>query len=109
MPLGSVAACSTMCYNPGMATRTTLNISLTPHLQEFVDQRVASGRYQSASEVIREGLRLLEERDLRRQAARRELQTKIDEGLAAADRGDLHDFDEVFDELLEGLDEQSAG
>jgi len=92
-----------------MATRTTLNISLTPHLQEFVDQRVASGRYQSASEVIREGLRLLEERDLRRQAARRELQTKIDEGLAAADRGDLHDFDEVFDELLEGLDEQSAG
>ena len=42
-----------MCYNPGMATRTTLNISLTPHLQEFVDQRVASGRYQSASEVIR--------------------------------------------------------
>lgn len=89
-----------------MATRTTLNISLTPQLQEFVDQRVASGRYQSASEVIREGLRLLEERDLRREAARRELQGKIDEGLAAADRGELYDFDEVFDELLEGLDDR---
>ena len=38
----------------------TLNVSLTPELSEFIAVRVASGRYQSASEVVRAGLRLLE-------------------------------------------------
>jgi antitoxin ParD1/3/4 len=46
-----------------MAIRMTLNISLPPKLGQFVEQRVASGRYSSASEVIRAGLRLLEERE----------------------------------------------
>jgi antitoxin ParD1/3/4 len=46
-----------------MAIRTTLNISLPPQLGKFIEQRVASGRYSSASEVIRAGLRLLEERE----------------------------------------------
>ncbi len=40
----------------------TLNVSLTPHLEEFIHQTVTSGRYQSASEVVRSALRLLEER-----------------------------------------------
>ena len=43
-----------------MATRTTLNVSLTPDLSRFVEGRIRSGRYQSASEVVREALRLLE-------------------------------------------------
>jgi antitoxin ParD1/3/4 len=38
----------------------TLNVSLTPDLSEFIAVRVASGRYQSASEVVRAGLRLME-------------------------------------------------
>ena len=46
-----------------MAIRTTLNISVPPKLSEFIEERVASGRYSSASEVIRAGLRLLEEHD----------------------------------------------
>ncbi len=45
-----------------MATqRTSLNVSLTPELEQFIADRVASGRYQTASEVVRAGLRLLEQ------------------------------------------------
>jgi len=40
-----------------------VNISLTPQLEGFVKQKVSTGLYNSSSEVIREGLRLLEERD----------------------------------------------
>lgn len=53
-----------MCYNVAMSNgpqkgRRTLNISLTPHLHGFVMERVESGLYTSASEVVREGLRSL--------------------------------------------------
>lgn len=42
------------------AVPKTLNVSLTPELTSFISSRVASGRYQSASEVVRAALRLLE-------------------------------------------------
>ena len=41
-----------------------MNVSLTPELEDLVNQKVRSGRYRSASEVVREALRLFEERDL---------------------------------------------
>jgi antitoxin ParD1/3/4 len=40
--------------------RTSLNVSLTPALEQFIAERVSSGRYQTASEVVRAALRLLE-------------------------------------------------
>jgi putative addiction module CopG family antidote len=40
--------------------KPSLNVSLTPHLEQFIAASVASGRYQTASEVVRAGLRLLE-------------------------------------------------
>jgi len=43
-----------------MATRTTLNVSLPVELGSFIAAKIASGRYASASEVVRAGLRLLE-------------------------------------------------
>jgi antitoxin ParD1/3/4 len=48
-----------------MPTRKTMNVSLTPELERSVAEKVASGHYSSASEVVRAGLRLLdkEERD----------------------------------------------
>ena len=43
-----------------MPPKPSLNVSLTPHLEQFIATSVASGRYQTASEVVRAGLRLLE-------------------------------------------------
>jgi antitoxin ParD1/3/4 len=48
-----------------MPLRKSRNVSLTPELEAFVDQTVASGRYRSASEVVRAALRLLDERERR--------------------------------------------
>jgi antitoxin ParD1/3/4 len=45
-----------------------MNVSLTPELDQFVAGKVESGRYNSASEVVREALRLLEEHDRARSA-----------------------------------------
>lgn len=59
-----------------MRTRKTRNVSLTPELEAFVDSKVASGRYRSASEVVRAALRLLDERERR---IERKLQTSPDQ------------------------------
>ncbi len=54
-----------------MAKSSTLNVSLTPELTAFIGAQVASGRYQSASEVVREALRLLEEQKSSRTSRQR--------------------------------------
>ena len=82
-----------------MATRTTVNISLTPELGAFLQSRVKSGRYQTTSEVVREALRLLERQEQDREQALRQLKTKLERGAAQAARGELLDGDQVFEEL----------
>jgi antitoxin ParD1/3/4 len=82
-----------------MPIRTTMNVSLTPELEQFVQSRVASGLFQTASEVVREGLRLLEEREQARETALSELRAKIRRGMEQADRGELLDGDAVFEEI----------
>ena len=57
-----------------------MNISIDERWQEFVDRIVESGRYGSASEVVREGLRLLEERERKLQALREKLDRSIAQG-----------------------------
>lgn len=49
-----------------MANRKTRNISLPPHQDAFVERLVSGGRYRTASEAVRQGLRLLEETEHRR-------------------------------------------
>lgn len=49
-----------------MPDRQTMNVSLPPGQERFVREQVAAGRYRSASEVVRDGLRLLEEQEQRR-------------------------------------------
>jgi len=82
-----------------MPIRSSLDISLTPELEQFVESRVASGRYQTPSEVVREGLRLLAEREQAGEAAVEELRAKIRRGVEQADRGELLDGDAVFEEI----------
>lgn len=89
----------TMCQRSdhvGMADRTTLNVSLTPELSRFVENRVRSGKYQTASEVVREALRLLEGRDQAPVAGVEELKREIEIGLAQLRRGEGVDGEAFF-------------
>ena len=79
-----------------MPAKSTLNVSLTPELEKFVQSRVSSGRYQTASEVVREGLRLLELQERDREAAFIALQGQLNRGAAQADRGEFVDPAEVL-------------
>lgn len=58
-----------------------MNINLTPQLEEMVRQKVTSGLYTSASEVVREALRLMDEKDQLREAKLDQLRQEIQEGL----------------------------
>ena len=82
-----------------MSSRTTMNISVTPKLEKLIREKVASGRYTSASEVVREGLRLLEEREEERKAAIRSVRNKIAAGLRDVATGNLIDGELFFREL----------
>jgi antitoxin ParD1/3/4 len=67
-----------------------MNVSLTPELEQLVSDKVKTGVYQTASEVIREGLRLLKERDQRVE----DLQREVRAGFNAVERGEFTEYDE---------------
>ena len=71
----------------------TRNINLTNQLDRFVEKRVASGRYGNASEVVREGLRLLEERERETKAKLEWLRRAAQEGLDDLDQGRAVELD----------------
>ncbi|MGQ0736583.1 MAG: type II toxin-antitoxin system ParD family antitoxin [Acidobacteriota bacterium] len=56
-----------------------MNVSLTPELERLVNEKVETGLYQTASEVVREALRLLKERDEAREQLRAEVQAGFDQ------------------------------
>jgi len=65
-----------------------MNVHLTPELEQLVQNKVKTGRYNSASEVVREALRLLEEHDQIRQMRLQEIRRKIQEGWDSLQRGE---------------------
>jgi antitoxin ParD1/3/4 len=73
------------------------SINLGDHFEKFVHERVAQGRYQNASEVVRAGLRLLEEHEMSVEERARLLKTKIDE--AWDDPRPSRPAAEVFDRI----------
>ena len=70
-----------------------MNVSLTPQLEGYVKQKVSTGLYNSASEVIREGLRLLEERDSLKQIKLQALKQELNAGIESLDAGKGRAFD----------------
>jgi antitoxin ParD1/3/4 len=61
-----------------------MNVSLTPQLEKYIGEKVRSGKYQTASEVVREALRFMQDRDTRLA----ELNRKIQDGVDSLDRGE---------------------
>jgi antitoxin ParD1/3/4 len=76
-----------------------VNVSLTPELERFLHRKVASGRYNSASEVVREALRVLEQNEQIRRIEIEGLRMKIKEGLDSLDRGEGIDGDDALRQL----------
>jgi antitoxin ParD1/3/4 len=87
----------------------TRNVVLTDQQAELVEKLVKSGRYQNASEVLQDGLRLLQRRELEESAKLEALRGALDEAEAAVATGEIHNygpslFDEVDDEDNTALD-----
>jgi len=84
-----------------MPARSSLNVSLTRELEKFVASRVKSGRYQTASEVVREALRLMESREQERASAYHELKRELQSAAAEAEApgAKFYSGEEVFAEL----------
>ncbi len=76
-----------------------MNVSLTPELDKFVAAKVSSGRYTSASEVVREALRLLEEQDRVRTNKLSAFNRELEARLHSLDRGNYVEPEVVWAEL----------
>jgi antitoxin ParD1/3/4 len=70
-----------------------MNVSLTPELEQLIHKKVETGLYLSASEVVREALRLLEERDKLQAMKFEEVRREIQIGIDQADRGEVAPLD----------------
>lgn len=78
-----------------------MNVSIGTHWEQFVDGLVKSGRYGSASEVIREGLRKVEAQEAKLRSLREDIQTAIDEDV-------WYTWDEVDAQVKESLDQAES-
>jgi len=80
-----------------MPTMPTRNVVLTNHHEAVIEALIGKGRYQNASEVLRDGLRLVEEREELRVAKLEALRDAARAGFEALDRGEYRDFESVDD------------
>jgi antitoxin ParD1/3/4 len=71
------------------------SVALGPHFEAFIREQVAKGRYNNASEVVRDGLRMLEDRQVERRLKLDELRAEINKGL----EGPEYPAEEVFAEV----------
>lgn len=77
------------------------SVALGSHFEAFIKEQVAKGRYNNASEVVRDGLRMLEDRQQDRQAKLEALRADLEEGL----KGPEYPAEEVFAEVRRRIQE----
>lgn len=85
-----------------------MNVSLTPELERMVEEKVRSGQYRSASEVVRDGLRLLARRDEEHRVKLAALRGELQKGIDSLDRGEGLPADEAFAWIRERLREGAS-
>lgn len=126
LPVANIDTGPTLGHTGGMSDRQTMNVSVPPSLERFIKAQVAAGRFRTASEVVREGLRLLQEAEHRRllekwliegltkkeeaelppellERATARVKGLIDKGLAEARAGLLLDGPETVQKLKDEL------
>lgn len=84
----------------------TRNVVLTERQADLIETLVESGRYQNASEVLRDGLRLAEQREAGDASKLKVLRSAARVGVGALDRGEFKEFGDI-DELRAYLDDLS--
>lgn len=87
----------------------TRNVVLTPHHEEVIETLVAAGRYQNASEVLRDGLRLVEEREAVRAAKLEALRQAAQVGFDDLEAGRYRDLnDDGLEDFVASLGRRAA-
>jgi antitoxin ParD1/3/4 len=83
----------------------TRNVNLTEHFDRFIEATIVSGRFRDASEVVREGLRLLEQREQEVKARLKWLRAAAKEGFDELDRGEYVTLksEEELDDFLDQI------
>ncbi len=74
-----------------------MNVNLTPELEQLVSQKVSSGLYNSASEVVREALRMMQQRDELRRIQQDELRKEVQKGIDALRAGKFTEYETAED------------
>jgi antitoxin ParD1/3/4 len=92
----------------------TRNVNLTEHFDSLIQTGIASGRFSNASDMVREGLRLLEQREMEDKAKIEWLRAAAREGFDAFERGDYlalnseQELDSFFDRIHEEASSELA-
>ena len=85
-----------------------MNVTLTKEQLRFIAEKVRSGSYRTATEVVRDGIRLLMQREDERrryETWKEDVRRKIDEGMEQLERGEFLDGEEVFEDLQQRIDD----
>jgi antitoxin ParD1/3/4 len=86
-----------------------MNVSLTPELESLVHKKVGTGRYNNASEVIREALRLMEQRDEMQALRKASMREQIAAGMASLRAGQGADGEDFMASIDQGLADLEQG
>ncbi len=86
-----------------------MNVSLTPEMDKWIANKVKSGQYKSSSEVVRDGLRLLQNKESQRQAMLEELRHELLVGVKQLEAGKSQEFDSELVEKIKSTGRQKLG